>query len=106
MGDTVADRLGLPARGSVGATLLAGSPPPISHGIERLARARGARAKTSILVRKLVPPPGFMRRWHPLASRGRAGLLLAYLYRPLWMLRHTPKALQAWRAARRAASRD
>lgn len=48
-----------------------------------LPRKRSIRLATS----KLVPPPGFMRRWHPLARRSRVGLTLAYLWRPLWLIK-------------------
>jgi hypothetical protein len=54
---------------------------------------------------KLVPPATFMRKWSRLARRGRIGLLLAYLWRPLWLVGRTPRAMAQWRQARRAAGR-
>ena len=103
-GRDLAARLGLPAGASVAATLQAGTPPPVALGIEQLARAGGTRMRAKIVWRKLVPPAGFMRKWHPLASRGRGGLLLAYLYRPIWLLRSAPAGLRAWKRARRDTS--
>lgn len=102
-GHELAARLALPAPRSVEAALLASTPPPVALGIESLAAAGSVRERSAILRHKLVPPPGFMRRWHPLASRGRLGLVLAYLYRPLWILRRVPQGLRAWQRARRSA---
>jgi Uncharacterised nucleotidyltransferase len=104
-GAELADRLHLAAAVSVQATLLARTPPPVALGIEQLARAQGIRRLAAILARKFFPPPDFIRHWHPMASTGRTGLLLAYLYRPLWILRRSPPAFRAWRAARREISR-
>jgi Uncharacterised nucleotidyltransferase len=103
-GRELAESLQLPPRRSVEATLRASTPPPVALGFEQLARAGGARRRAEIVWRKFVPPAGFMRNWHPIASRGRSGLLLAYLYRPVWILRRAPRALRAWRRARREAS--
>jgi hypothetical protein len=100
-GRDVAAQLELAPARSVDAALRAGAPPPTALGFEQLAGAPGARERLDIVWRKLVPPPEFMRRWHPLASRGRTGLLLAYLYRPVWLARAMPRGLRAWRAARR-----
>ena len=37
------------------------------------------------LAHKIVPTPRFMRLWHPLARWNWAGLVLAYLWRPIWV---------------------
>jgi Uncharacterised nucleotidyltransferase len=103
-GRAIADRLGLPSGGSVAAILRSGSPPPVALGFEQLAAADGAIQRARILARKFVPPRSFMRRWHPVASRGRLGLLWAYIQRPLWLLRASPRGYRAWRAARREAA--
>lgn len=105
-GRDVAAQLELSPVRSVDAALRAGTPPPTALGFEQLARAQGLRARLDILWRKLVPPAEFMRRWHPRASRGRTGLLLAYLYRPIWLGRAVPRGLRAWRAARRDVGSD
>lgn len=104
-GRELATRLRLTAQPSVAARLQATTPPPVALGLEQLARADGLRARWSIVRAKVVPPASYVRRWHPIASRGHAGLAFAYLYRPLWILRSTPRALRAWRQARRDTAR-
>ncbi len=104
-GHALATRLGLESLPSVAGVLQAGSPPPVALGLDQLARAPGLRLRASIVRRKLVPPPSFMRHWHPMAARGRWGLVRAYLYRPVWIARSAPRALRAWREARAAVGR-
>jgi hypothetical protein len=38
--------------------------------------------------------------WHPLASRGRLGLLTAYALRLAWLTRWAPFGIAAWLRAR------
>jgi hypothetical protein len=104
-GAELAERLGIAGATSTRAALLATTPPPVALGIDQLVRARGVRTRAAIMARKLVPPAGFMRRWHPIAARSRIGLVAAYLYRPVWILLRSPAAFRAWRRARRAAQR-
>ena len=77
------------------------TPKPTSRGFYLLGRERGVGAKARFLVTKLLPPAQFMRLRYPLARRGGVGLALAYLYRPLWLLRWTLPGLRAWRRAQR-----
>ena len=56
---------------------------------------------TSIVVRQVLPPPDYLRFRSPLARRGPVGLAAAYAARPVWLARHAPRAVRAWRAARR-----
>jgi hypothetical protein len=56
--------------------------------------------KLRFVARHLVPPAGYMRVWLPIARRNRAGLALAYLYRPLWLAKGLVPALLARRRAR------
>jgi hypothetical protein len=100
-GAELAARLSLPDTQSVKVALHASTPPPIALGFERLAGAKGIREFVSIIFRKAVPPPGFIRHWWPPAARNRRMLLLGYLYRPVWLLRHAPRGLRAWLMARR-----
>jgi hypothetical protein len=53
----------------------------------------GWRKKVAWAVHKLVPPPAFMRSWSGLARRSGGGLALAYLYRPLWLLKRGIKGV-------------
>jgi hypothetical protein len=72
--------------------------------VARLHQTRGLGARLTFVGHKLFPPVTFMRKWSALARRGRLGLALAYLYRPLWVARRTPAAVRTWQAARRAVS--
>ncbi|MFL5906598.1 MAG: nucleotidyltransferase family protein, partial [Solirubrobacterales bacterium] len=100
-GRRLADRLGLPEEVPTDVALRASTPPPVALGLDQLARAGSLRARLAILRHKLIPPAGFMRHWSPLARRGRLGLALAYLWRPLWLLARLPAGFSAWRRARR-----
>jgi hypothetical protein len=98
-GAALADRLGLPTDVPVEVALRAERVPE-ALTVERFSQAPwGARA--AILRHKLAPPATFMRKWSRLARRGRLGLALAYLWRPLWILGRAPGAVRAWLAARR-----
>jgi hypothetical protein len=101
-GAALADRLGLPAVGSVEVALRATTPPPVALGLEQLARAHGIRSRAAIVWRKLVPPREFMVHWHPPAAESRTKLALAYGRRPFWLLRNAPRGFRAWREARRS----
>jgi hypothetical protein len=99
-GRTLACTLDLPADRSVEVALRASSPPPVALGFDQLARAEDWRARLRIMRHKVAPPATFVRAWSPLARRGRLGLVLAYAWRPLWLLRSAPAGFRAWRAAR------
>jgi hypothetical protein len=99
-GRTLASTLDLPADRSVEVALRASSPPPVALGFDQLARAPDWRARLRIMRHKVAPPATFVRAWSPLARRGRVGLVLAYAWRPLWLLRSAPAGFRAWRAAR------
>jgi hypothetical protein len=81
--------------------LLADSAPYSAWTVDRLSKTRGVRAKLRIILPRLFPKPEFMRVWYPVARRGRAGLALAYLRRLAWLVTAAPRALLAWRRARR-----
>ena len=100
-GGAVADELGLPSRVPADVALRATSAPPVALGFDQLARAHGLRERLEILRYKVFPPPTFMRAWSPRARQGRLGLAIAYISRPLWLLRGAPAGFRAWRAARR-----
>ena len=83
--------------------LRASGAPPLALGIDWLASTPGTRAKATLLVRTLVPRPGALRSWRPLARRRPFGLALAYVSHPLWLAWHTVPSLLAVRRARKEA---
>ena len=107
LGAELADRLGLPPNSSVMVALLAEHPTlELAMGMQSLIEVRGARGKAEVLRRALWPSPRFMRAAFPRARRSRAGLLRAYLWRPVWLLARVPGALAGVRRARRAVRRN
>lgn len=99
-GTALASRLHLPDGISVETALRASTPPPVALGIERVAQAPTARARTSMILLKLFPPAEFMRHWDPAAGDSRLRLLRAYVRRPFWIIRRAPGGWRAWRDAR------
>jgi len=102
-GAELAARIQVPDARSVKTSLLASTPPPVALGFDQLA-AVGWRRRIEILLRKLFPPPGFIRHWWPPAARNPPMLMIGYIYRPIWLARNAPAGYRAWRAARRDAS--
>jgi hypothetical protein len=100
-GAELADRLGLPAALPVEVALRASAAPKLALGLEWLSRTHGLRAKIALVLLALVPPPGALRAWRPLARRGRIGLVAAYLSHPLWLARHVVPSLRAYRRAKK-----
>jgi hypothetical protein len=105
-GEELRDRLGLPEGTTVEVALRARTAPDLSLGLHRLAATPGLPHKIAFVVRKLVPPPGWMRAWLPLARRGRLGLAAAYAWRPFWLLWRAPAAVLALRKARRESEQS
>jgi hypothetical protein len=105
-GKALAERLGLPKQRTVEATLRAWTAPDLTLGIHRLTATRGLRAKGAFIIRKVFPSPDWMRRWVPLARRGRLGLAVAYTSRPFWLVMRMPRAVLAWSRARRESRRS
>jgi hypothetical protein len=100
-GAALAAQLHLPSETAMGVALRAHGSPALAVGIDWLFTASGARRKVLLVARKLVPPPAFLRAWTPLARRGRLGLAVAYLWRPVWVIWHSGPGLWAWWRARR-----
>lgn len=92
-GEALAERLGVADARSVPMDLRA-SGVPLTEGLHELLEARGLRAKARVLLSELAPNPTFMRWWSPLARRGRLGLIAAYIWRPVYMLLHSPAAIR------------
>jgi hypothetical protein len=77
--------------------LQAGSAPDSVLGIERLSAARGGSARLRLLAWTLMPSRGMMLEWYPLAHRGRAGLIAAYVCRPFRLAAKLPLGWWRWR---------
>ena len=99
-GVELARRLGVEADPSLDTVLAALSPPVSAMGWQRVLSARGARAKSRMLVRELVPSPRYMRTWDPAIGASRGALALAYARRLGRLTRELPAALTALRTAR------
>ncbi len=80
------------------------TPAPSATGFYFLSRERSRRSKLVFVRRKLAPSPEFMRLRYPVARRGSAGLLTAYLYRPFWLLRWVVPGFRSWREAQELAA--
>jgi glycosyltransferase involved in cell wall biosynthesis len=100
-GRDLAARLRLPVDTPVATALRAMSASELSLGFERLAHAGEVPARLRYVAGKLVPSAAFLRSWTPLANRGRTGLWLARLWRPLWLIFHSGPAYLTWRRATR-----
>jgi len=72
-------------------------------GFYWLGRQHGVRAKARFAARKLVPPAEFMRFKYRFAREGKGRLLLAYLYRLLWIAGRALPGFLSWRRSRRDA---
>jgi hypothetical protein len=70
--------------------------------LARLLATHGVANRLSVVRYKLIPPSTFMRKWSPLARKGRLGLAAAYVWRPFWVLGRIPRAIRSWSQARRA----
>jgi hypothetical protein len=105
-GRELADELDLPPAGPDDVSLRASTPPPLALGFDQLARAKGVRARLSILRHKFFPPPTFVRYQFPREGPGRLGLARGYVKRWRWLLRQAPAGFRAWRSARRGSPGD
>jgi hypothetical protein len=103
-GEDLAKRLDVDGEIDVETALRAQSPPPTAFGFQRLSEKRGVRAKAAFVAREVVPTKVFMRHRFGMAGRGPLGLVLSYLWRPVWLLAHAGGGFLAWRRARRRAA--
>jgi len=100
-GAELAARLHLPANNSPEVSLRASPASRHALGLQWLLQTHGLGAKASLLVRKFAPPPAYMRAWSRLAQKGSLGLVLAYAWRPLYLVLEAPSTVQSWWRARR-----
>ena len=98
-GAELAARLCLPDNDSVEVALRASPATRHALGLQWLLQTQGLGAKASLLVRKLAPPPAYMRAWSRLAQKGGPGLILAYLWRPLYLFLVAIPTVLAWSRA-------
>jgi hypothetical protein len=78
---------------------------PTAEGIDALLQpGLGPARRLRVLAGELFPRAEFMRWWSPLARRGRAGLLLSYPWRWLYLAVKAPKGLHTVLRARRRRS--
>lgn len=101
-GAALAAQLRLAPNRSRNAALRVMAAPSVTLGVDRLSATPGLLAKARLAVGWTFPPPDFMRTWSTLARRGRAGLALAYAWRPIVLAGQTGAALAAWRRAAQA----
>jgi hypothetical protein len=104
-GRELRDRLGLPLNIPIEILLRTAGAPPLALGVDHFAKQRSVTKRLVLAYGKAFPPPAFMRTWSPLARRGKAGLALAYVWRPVWLVGHIGPAVAAWRRAQGEAKR-
>jgi hypothetical protein len=104
-GALLCSELDLPTETNVETVMLADSAPYASWTVNKLMTTPGITARLRIVAPRLIPKPDFMRVWYPVARRGRAGLILAYVQRLAWLVKAAGPALSAWRRARSEARR-
>ncbi|HEY0633032.1 MAG TPA: nucleotidyltransferase family protein [Thermoleophilaceae bacterium] len=100
-GAALAARLALPEPGTWRVRVKAGEQPPAALGVLTVLETAW-RGKAAAVLDALIPSPQFMRVCFPLASRGRTGLVLAYVIRGMTRARQLPAAIRAVHRARRA----
>ena len=108
LGQKLIDRLDLKGTVDVRAGLhTSGAPPAVADGLVRLGAERGLGPKMRLIARALAPPSAALRLAHPrLARLGAFGLVLAYIYRPLWLTAKLPAAVRAYLRARRTVQAE
>ncbi|MBF9130419.1 nucleotidyltransferase family protein [Plantactinospora sp. S1510] len=105
-GAALAVELGLPHRTTPVRWIAAHRGSSTAYSLGRLAEQPTLRARLRYFALRLVPSPAVMRYAHPLARRGRSGLLLAYLVRAARLAWRTPAGLREWAVAARLARRS
>ncbi len=70
--------------------------------LHRISAAHGTRQRLRMIAELIAPPPAAMRKFFPLARRGRGGLVTAYLLRPARLALSAPAGVRAYRRTRRS----
>jgi len=68
--------------------------------LERIAGAGSGRTRARVLCDAVFPAPNALRRWMPLARRGRRGLAAAYVVRNVGIVLNAVPVAIAWLRAR------
>ena len=102
-GARLAQRLGLSTALTTLVAMRAVTAPVVSEGLMSLAATPGLLAKMRLIAREVAPTSAYLRGNFSLARRGRLGLALARVWRPIWLLLHLGPAVLAIRRARRAS---
>lgn len=100
-GDALGDRLGLSRPATVELWLKNHSTSYGAWVLDRFTQTKSVRGRLRICLQVAAPPPVVMRSSFALARRGRGGLALAYLLRPLRLVAQAGPAVRVWRRARR-----
>lgn len=103
-GAEIVERMGLSRVRSTHTELRAGQV-PLAESLNELLETPGWRAKLAFTRAEMFPRTAFMRWWSPLARRGRLGMAVAYVWRPLYIVLRAPAAIEAVWSARRAGQR-
>lgn len=101
-GRRVAEALDLPTTPSLALEMLWSGEPWSAAFLAALPAQPGLRARARLLARVLWPSAAAMRRGSALARRGRRGLVAAYAFRSLQLLRRLPRALRGQVGRRRS----
>jgi len=102
-GRALAETLGLPTSLTTLVAMRAASAPPVSEGLMSLAATPGFGPKLRLIAREVAPTSAYLRTHIPIARRGRLGLAVARVWRPIWLLLRLGPALVAILRARRHA---
>jgi hypothetical protein len=89
-GVSLAERLGLPSGPEAKRAIQRAR---LTYSVRALREAPTWNMRARMLGSKMLPSADFMRSWSPLASRGRLGLGLAYVWRGLWLVGRSWTAL-------------
>ncbi len=68
--------------------------------VERIATAASWSARLRVVADAFAPEPSTLRRWSPVARRGRGGLAAAYVARACWILLNAVPVTFSWIRAR------
>lgn len=80
---------------------------PGALGLHWLVHEAALSEKLTVLFGKVFPPPAYLRDWSPFPINGVAGLIKAYFWRWLFLVRQAvPATRSVLRARRRSARKD